>query len=130
MSAPVIYRPLSEGERCLIEGMILTAPNHSVAAALDIDSLIRSLRHAKVTEMADGDMGSLLFAAKDSTEIRHFGGRLCEAEFLDSDGMGLSIVVIIDQNQELYELDIFKGDFSALVRLPKISEVIRVRYTD
>lgn len=39
----------------------------------------------------------------------------------DADGMYLLISVILDTDDNFYELDIFKGDFSPLIKLPEVS---------
>jgi hypothetical protein len=73
-----------------------------------------------VEEMNDGGMGSLLFVgAKD----RCFGKRLGSAEFNDVDGTLVSVALNVDQHGELFELDIWKVDFSPLQRFAPLAEL-------
>ena len=69
-----------------------------------------SLIHAGlVEEMIDGEMGSLRFVGPSD---RRFGKCIGSASFKDADGVPVSAVLNADQNGELFELDIWKADFS------------------
>ncbi len=48
---------------------------------------------------------------------------LVEAQYLDSDGVLVSIAVNADKQGQLFELDLWKVDFSPLKRYPKPSDV-------
>jgi len=80
------------------------------------------MQHALVEDMQDGGMGSIRFIASDESEPR-FGDAIAEAEYIDEDGVLVSITINIDQNKKLYEVDFWKVDFSPLRRYPKPSEV-------
>jgi len=43
---------------------------------------------------------------------------LAEAEFQDADGVALSITINVDQHGSLFEMDVWKVDFTPLIRLP------------
>ena len=73
-----------------------------------------------VEEMNDGGMGSLLFAGAAD---RRFGRCIGEAEFDDADGVLVSVALHLDQRDELFELDLWKVDFSPLQRIPAIGDV-------
>lgn len=75
-----------------------------------------------VSIMNDGGMGSLLFEAEGSKE-RRLGTTISEAEFNDSDGVLVSIVLNLDENNNLFELDVWKVDFSKLITLPEIGQL-------
>jgi hypothetical protein len=69
-----------------------------------------------VAEMDDGGMGSLTFLPPDPE--RRFGRTLVEGWFTDEDGMPVSVAVFLDRQDRLFELDVWKVDFSPLRRLP------------
>lgn len=78
-------------------------------------SLQQELATALVEEMKDGGMGSLKFVGAAG---RKFGEQLAEAEFQDADGVALSITINVDQHGSLFEMDVWKVDFTPLIRLP------------
>ena len=69
----------------------------------DIESLL-------VVELQDGGMGSLGIGHDYAN--REFGCQVAECEFLDWDGVVVLAALNLDQAGELFELDIFKSDFS------------------
>ena len=93
------------------------------------DTLIRSMLHAykggaaliqqvdgaMVEDMRDGGMGSLRFS---SNVPRSLGTAVAEADYVDSDGVPVSIVVNVDQQGLLFELDIWKVNFLPLECYP------------
>ncbi|HSB16561.1 MAG TPA: hypothetical protein VLE22_19065, partial [Bryobacteraceae bacterium] len=56
-----------------------------------------------VEDMKDGGMGSIRFLTPGHA-ARHFGKAIAQAEYVDDDGVLVSIVVNIDQENELYEV--------------------------
>ncbi len=70
--------------------------------------------------MDDGGMGSLAFVSRKG---KKYGGILAEAEFHDADGTLVSAALFLDQEGELYELDIWKVDFSPLIRIPSVDKM-------
>jgi hypothetical protein len=83
------------------------------------------LPNCQVQEMADGGMGSLRFVCERSD--RRFGSSIAEAEFVDDDGVLVRIVVNVDERGELFELDIWKSDFSSLKRFPRPDDLLPSR---
>ena len=75
-----------------------------------------SISDLKVSEMKDGGMGSLLFYSK--TKKPELGKTAAEYCFKDSDGIDVTVCLNLDQNGELYELDVWKTDFSELKKWP------------
>lgn len=75
------------------------------------------LSSALVEPMDDGEMGSLTFLS--TTEGRCIGRELCSAEFLDADGIPVIATINLDNYGDLFELDIWKADFSPLTRFPE-----------
>jgi hypothetical protein len=54
------------------------------------------------------------------------GKKIAEAEFTDEDGIPVSAVLNLDDKGQLFELDMWKVDFSALKRYPR-SEGLRLK---
>ena len=67
-----------------------------------------------VEEMNDGGMGSIRFVGSPD---RRLGRCVGEVEFYDSDGVTVSVALNVDQRGELFELDLWKVDFSPLQRI-------------
>lgn len=84
------------------------------------EQLLGQLEHANVRDMDDGGMGSFQFAGG---EPRAFGSCLVEAEYLDRDGVPVSIALNADTNGMLYELDMWKVDFAPLQEYPDLQRV-------
>jgi hypothetical protein len=70
-------------------------------------------------------MCSLRFRSTDN-QRRRLGKKIAEAEFTDEDGTLVSAAVNLDENGELFELDIWKVDFSPLKRYPR-PEALRLK---
>jgi hypothetical protein len=74
-----------------------------------------------VRSMQDGDMGSLyLFPNGLIKENRLLGKRVSEHRFTDEDGVEVIASLNVDDNGNLFELDIWKTDFNPLIRIPEI----------
>jgi hypothetical protein len=70
-----------------------------------------------VYTMDDGGMESIRFVDKKG---KHgYQKDLIHAEYNDEDGIPVFITLDLNTANELYELDMFKGDFSPLLRYPK-----------
>jgi hypothetical protein len=112
-------RKLSSKEEKLIE---LLANQASLVLLIDWKNTIR------VEPMNDGGMGSLTLYPKGVKEVsRRFGSNPSNAEFLDKDGMSVLAGLFLDQNGELFELDMFKGDGSPLIEIPDVSRIKPVK---
>ncbi|MCO5937304.1 hypothetical protein NAF17_17285 [Mucilaginibacter sp. RB4R14] len=97
-------------EQALITYLLLKDPKW--------DYLVKKLPHLFVEEMNDGGMGSLRFIYS-STEAVRMKDEIARIDSLrDLDGIPLSITVNLGTDDNLYELDIFKGDFSPLQQFP------------
>jgi hypothetical protein len=90
------------------------------------NEVLRSLSDRLVEDMKDGGMGSLRFKDADNRE-RRLGKKIAEAEFTDEDGIPVSAVLNLDDNGELFELDIWKVDFTALKRYARPEELRQKR---
>jgi hypothetical protein len=72
-----------------------------------------------VKQMNDGEMGSLLLVPKGlETANRSLGQQLLLGEFTDSDGIPVSVAINTDREGRLYELDVWKVNFSPLLTWP------------
>ena len=76
-----------------------------------------------VRSMDDGGMGSLYLFPKGEIKKdgRRFGESASEFRFTDQDGVEVIASLYLDNSGDLFELDIWKTDFSKVKRLPEIS---------
>jgi hypothetical protein len=98
----------------------------------ELDLITAMARHSRksnevlserlVEDMKDGGMGSVRFKDSDNRE-RRLGKKIAEAEFRDQDGIPVSAVLNLDDKGQLFELDMWKVDFSALKRYPRPEEL-------
>lgn len=77
-----------------------------------------------VGPLSDGGMGSLAFAPV--TKTRRFGRMAAECRFHDRDGVLVTAALNLDQDGAPLELDVFKVDFSVLLRWPT-ADMLRTR---
>jgi len=75
-----------------------------------------------VRSMNDEGMGSLYLFPKGEIKEgdRNFGESVSEFQFTDQDGIEVIASLNLDDSGNLFELDIWKTDFSKVIRLPKI----------
>ncbi|MCE2495533.1 MAG: hypothetical protein J4F31_02985 [Flavobacteriales bacterium] len=75
-----------------------------------------------VRSMNDDGMGSLCLFPKGEIkeDDRSFGESVSEFQFTDQDGIEVIASLNLDNNGDLFELDIWKTDFSKVIRLPEI----------
>ena len=107
-------RHLRNEEKELIVSLVRGLPVENIVLA-DLDGAI-------VADMDDGGMGSIAFR-RSSAEDRRFGREVVQATFVDSDGIPVSITINLDQNDRLFEMDLFKADNSALRNYPRPQDV-------
>jgi hypothetical protein len=111
------WRKLRKEEADLISAIVQDSPL--------AQQVLQSLPSRLVKDMADGRMGSLRFKARDDHD-RRSGKEIGEVRFTDQDGVLVSATVNVDNNEELFELDIWKTDFSPLKRYPQPDEMRRL----
>jgi hypothetical protein len=109
---PSPERPLRSEESLLIRTLLL--------GIYSDEGLDKALNPSRVVNLQDGGMGSIRFAR---SEPRSFGRTLVEAEYLDADGVLVSLTVNQDDQDQLFELDFWKVDFSPLRRYPSPADV-------
>lgn len=84
----------------------------------DSGTLLNRLSSMGVREMSDGGMGSLYFISETRPpEQRRFGQRIAEMQFNDADGVPILASLNIDKEGDLYELDVWKTDYTPVIRL-------------
>ncbi|MEG2802620.1 hypothetical protein [Stenotrophomonas sp.] len=84
-----------------------------VPVSLDLSP--EALSIVSVEDMDDGGMGSIRFVS-DKLD-RHLGEELVRKVFLDEDGVEVIVTLSLDNDGDLFELDIWKVDFSPVVSL-------------
>lgn len=102
-------RKLTENEIILIEKLIEN---------INSFELVDDLKTVNVELMQDGGMGSLMFENNHQTKSPLT--KLNEFFFSDSDGVKVVATLFIDRNRKLAELDIWKTDFSPLLKIPNL----------
>lgn len=108
-------RFLNDDELNLMTSLLRKVPNS--------DKFLRKLTSLRVKEMNDGGMGSLSFlpsTSKVDSKSRSYGKTLIEVQLKDEDEVPINVSINLDKSGELYELDIWKVDFSPLKKLPVI----------
>jgi hypothetical protein len=106
-------RKLRDDERDLIATMLKGKPH---------DELLDRLSAYSVEDMLDGGMGSIRFTDESGAE-RRLAEAIAEADYIDEDGVFVSIVLNTDTSGRLYEVDFWKVDFSPLRRYPSSSDL-------
>ena len=101
-------RQLTSAEKGLIQALIERAQGIEIPSDW--------LEQVRVTPMNDGGMGSLRFLPASLGQM--FGEGIAEVLFDDADGVAVSATLNLDQTGSPFELDIWKVDFSPLVRIP------------
>lgn len=72
-----------------------------------------------VRPMVDGGMGSLrLFPGGNFQLDRRVGKLVSEMQFQDRDGVAVVASLYLDEEGKLFELDMWKTDFSRLISFP------------
>ncbi len=110
MTDPGKPRRLAPKEKKLLR-LLLSSAEPSVC--------VDELELIEVESIDDGGMGSLYFLhpAKPRAQ-RRFGKCIAETEFTDEDGIVVSAALNVDQDGDLFELDLWKTDFGPVSSLP------------
>lgn len=104
--SPPMERTLSASEAALIR---------FIASGSLPDGVLADLPDVPIREMDDGQMGSLEFVGASDRRVGSTAGYV---EFEDTDGVPVSVALLLDQEGRLYQLDIWKVDFTPLIRIP------------
>jgi hypothetical protein len=115
-----MVRKPSAAESRLIRALLERAPGWSTSTVEDAVSRLG------VESMNDGCMGSLrLWPDGANGTAAAFGRRLAECQFIDEDGVTVIASLNIDSRDQLFELDVWKVDFSPLKRIPERFDVVK-----
>ncbi len=76
-----------------------------------------ALSHIYVEDADDGGMGGLIFIS--GKQGRKLGRDIASREFTDQDGTKVIATLSLDNFGDLYELDVWKTDFSRLLSSPQ-----------
>jgi len=101
-------RKINNVEREILDYLIKLAKLH-FPGKFNGDTLVQS--------MNDGGMGSFLIF-QDSSDIgakRRFGKQVAGFEFVDDDGVKVLVALNVDDQNKLFEVDIWKTDFSPVI---------------
>jgi len=79
-----------------------------------------------VEPLADGGMGSLRIGGVSAD--RELGRKVAEVHFSDADGTAVIAALNVDVDDQLFEIDIWKVDFSSLQRWPSQHEVSQMLF--
>ena len=102
-------RPLRADERELVQALL--------SGVFSESEIEHRLPHPMVQDLSDDGMGSIRFANPMSAN-RRFGREADTADYVDHDGVLVSITLNLDQEDDLFEVDFWKVNFSPLVRYP------------
>ena len=75
-----------------------------------------------ITELPDGNMGSIRFV---SLLNERKASCLEQAEFRDVEGSNINVAINADQSGALFEIDIWKYDFTPVIEFPGKNTFIR-----
>jgi hypothetical protein len=117
-------RPLRAEEREVVAALVAIAPiEQHLASAEHLDV-------ARVRDALDGGMGSILFQSPVGEDGRKSDGVVSQLWYVDADGVGVWLALILDVRGDLYEVDMWKVDWSPLVRYPRRDQLepIKVNY--
>jgi uncharacterized protein DUF6984 len=115
-SNPNQFRALRPEELDLLTAIL---KNHHLVGSLSTLNTVRDL--------SDGGMGSIEFLGAAPNMRRH-AQCVAEADYMDSDGIPVSIAVNVDQDGRLFELDIWKVDFGKLRSYPSPKTIRNIRH--
>ncbi|AIZ64042.1 hypothetical protein PK28_10655 [Hymenobacter sp. DG25B] len=80
------------------------------------ERLLAELHTVQVTELNTGETASLRFSS--GLPGRQLGELIARTRFLDEDGIAVLVSLYLDQAGDLYELDCWKVDDTAVRRIP------------
>jgi Domain of unknown function (DUF6984) len=86
------------------------------------NTLLSAIERVRVRDLSDGGMGSIELG-ESSSDARRMLACVAEADYVDSDGVSVSIAINVDQNGHLFELDMWKVDFSPLIQYPILGQL-------
>jgi hypothetical protein len=121
-----------DGDREVARGTITGRPIRREEAAI-LRAMLRDrsaqwtaqIPGAMVKQMTDGARASVQFASR-LPGFRRFGKQVAEAAHTDDDGTHVSITINVDENGDLFELDVWKVDDTPLIRFPTPDDIVLI----
>ena len=110
-------RPLRADEIDLLNGLLGLVPGSERPTVPDSISAV---------DLNDGGMGSIRLIGGTDDAPRRMGRELVTVSYADEDKVPVSISLNVDERGSLYEIDIWKVDFSPLRRYPRPADLHRV----
>ena len=108
-------RPIREEEMLLVNFLLIKAKDKP-------DGITEP---NTVYTMNDGGMGSIRFVVNEDIHI--YQRDLIQADYTDEDDVPVFISLNLNTDDKLFELDIFKGDFSPLKKYPTPQDLHSIR---
>lgn len=106
-----VWRLLTTAEKRLVSALLHRGPSLHLPENW-VDNVLAS-------PMKDGGMGSLRFKPTDiSCDTRRMGSQHSEIYFKDVDGVDVSATLNLDEQQQPFELDVWRTDFGPLIAIP------------
>lgn len=103
-----MYRNISEKEKTLLKKLIQNT-KEEFKFIIPENLLVKDLQ--------DGQMGSIKFFNSDNFD-RVFGSQVSEVFFKDDDDVLVIATLYIDNYGDLFEIDVWKVDFSPTINFP------------
>lgn len=92
-----------------------------ISHLIELAKLDVEISSIQLEPMDDGGMGSQKFSSASIDS--KYAGHAAEVAFMDADGIEVSATLDVDQFGNLFELDMFKADFSKLEKWPDTHEL-------
>lgn len=101
-------RFMKKDEIEFLESMLKPNPTYA--------NILNKIASMQVEDANDGGMGGLIFHSGNNN--RRLGKDIAKIDFNDKDGTKVFATLSLDNYGDLYELDIWKTDFSRLINFP------------
>ena len=101
-----------------------TEERNLVQLLLDQSEYSFEIEDIDVIDMKDGNMGSITFLSEDLLDDRCMAKTIAEMSFKDEDSTLISVSLNIDCKGYLFELDIWKVDFTEVKKYPSLRTLV------
>ncbi|MGG5904831.1 DUF6984 family protein [Sphingobacterium daejeonense] len=100
----MVYRNLNNNEVLFVEGLL--------KETVEWEKYIQQLKTAKVIDLNVKYCLRFLLQEYNYNDIGTFGSNMLQKQVMDIDNVPVLISLDLDRNGNLYELDVWKADFS------------------
>lgn len=103
-------KEISDTQRAVLEYLVSKA---------DLDLPEGWDRSLFTKQMDDGGMGSFLILKENHSrnDSPKFGRQVSEYQFNDEDGVPVLVTLNVDEHNDLFEVDVWKVDYSPVIKL-------------